>query len=242
MYKEFSKVYDEFMEYADYDMWYETVKAILAHHELEGDNMLDLGCGTGEILLRAHNEYSCTGVDLSEGMLMRASEKLRENGVEIPLIEQDMTQLDLGNHYDVIVSLFDTVNHLTSQKGLSDLFKGIKEHLTDDGIYIFDVVDRAFMDEMFPGGVFLDEREKMTVIWEHEYEEEDGLDYINTTFFVEDEDGRFTRYIEDYAKKIFIREEIEEAAKENNLEVTAILENDQLAGRRYFYCIRKRQS
>lgn len=240
MYKEFSKVYDEFMEYADYDMWYETIKVILDHQEVKGDTLLDLGCGTGEILLRAHGDYQCTGVDLSEGMLTRAAEKLGEKDISLPLIEQDMTRLNLGRRFDVIISMFDTVNHLTTLEGLDDLFKGIYEHLEDEGIYMFDVVDRAFMEEMFPGGVFLDERENMTVIWEHEFEEEDGLDYINTTFFVEEEDGRFTRHIEDYAKRIFTKEEIEKAAEDNNLSISAILENDQLAGRRYFYCLKKK--
>jgi len=239
MYKEFSKVYDEFMEYADYDMWYETVKVILDHHKIEGDSLLDLGCGTGEMLLRAHRDYNCTGLDLSEGMLTRAAEKLGLEEVNLPLVEQDMTELNLGRSFDVIISMFDTVNHLTSLEGLDKLFKGINNHLEDKGVYIFDVVDRAFIDEMFPGGIFLDERESMTVIWEHEFDTEDGLDYINTTFFVEDEDGRYTRYVEDYAKRIFTKEEIVESAEKNGLSVSAILENDQLAGRRFFYCLQK---
>ena len=239
MYTEFSKVYDEFMEYADYDMWYETIKVILKHHEIKGKSLLDLGCGTGEILLRAHRDYECTGVDLSEGMLTRAAEKLSLEEITIPLVEQDMTKLDLGRGFNVIISMFDTVNHLTTLEGLDNLFKGIERHLEDGGVYIFDVVDRSFMEEMFPGGVFLDERKNMTVIWEHEYEEEDGLDYINTTFFVEEKDGRFTRHIEDYAKRIFTKEEIEKAASNSGLSVSAILENDQLAGRRYFYCLQK---
>jgi len=238
MYKEFSKVYDEFMEYADYDMWYETVKVILDHHEVKGDSLLDLGCGTGEILLRAHRDYECTGVDLSEGMLTRAAEKLGEEDISLPLVEQDMTRLNLGRRFDVIISMFDTVNHLTTLEGLDDLFRGIGEHLEDEGIYMFDVVDRTFMEEMFPGGVFLDERENMTVIWEHEFEE--GLDYINTTFFVKNDSGSYDKYIEDYAKRIFTKEEIEKAAEDNNLTVSAILENDQLAGRRYFYCLKKK--
>ncbi len=239
MYKEFSKVYDKFMEEADYGLWYETIKAILDHFHIKGKSLLDLGCGTGEILLRAHDEYQCIGVDLSEGMLLRAQEKLLDRGIDIQLIQQDMTKLNLNNRFDVIVSLFDTVNHLTKLEELNNLFKRIYEHLEDDGIYIFDVVDREFMDTMFPGGIFLDEREDMTVIWEHEYDDDSQLDYINTTFFVEGEDGRYDRYIEDYAKKVFKKNEIEELASKNNLKTVGILENDQLAGRRFFYCLKK---
>jgi len=238
MYKEFSKVYDEFMEYADYDLWYETVYQMIGVTDIKGNNLLDLGCGTGEMLLRAQTDFKCEGADLSSGMLERASEKLNSLGVELPLYEQDMRKLCLGKKYDVIISMFDTVNHLTTQDDLVKLFQGINEHLEENGVYIFDVVDREFMDEMFPGGVFLDEREDMTVIWEHEVE--DGLDYINTTFFVKNDGGSYDKYIEDYEKKIFTHEEISQCAEEAGLDVRGIYENSELAGRRYFYVLEKK--
>ncbi len=240
MYKEFSKVYDEFMEYADYDLWYETLCQLIGITEVQGDKLLDLGCGTGEILLRAHHDFECEGADLSSGMLKRASEKLNSEGVELPLYEQDMRKLSLGKRYDVIVSMFDTVNHLTNREDLVKLFRGIYNHLEESGVYIFDVVDREFMEEMFPGGVFLDEREDMTVIWEHEYDEETGLDYIDTTFFVKNDMGSYDKYIEDYEKKIFTHQEIGQCAEEAGLDVRGIYENSELAGRRYFYTLEKK--
>ena len=239
MYKEFSKVYDEFMEYADYDLWYETVKGMIEGTEVKGNKLLDLGCGTGEVLLRACKDYRCTGADLSAEMILRAKEKLDGKGIDIPLYEQDMTQLKLDGKYDVIISMFDTVNHLTTLEDLNLLFKGIEKHLEEGGVYIFDVVDREFMDEMFPGGVFLDERENMTIIWEHEYSEEDGLDYIDTTFFVKNESGSYDKYTEDYEKRLFTYSEIDEATKTNGLSVRLVYENSELAGRRYFYLIEK---
>ena len=52
-----------------------------------------------------------------------------------------------------------------------DLFNSVKNSLNEDGIYIFDVVDREFMNKMFSNDVYADNRKDFAVIWEHDYEE-----------------------------------------------------------------------
>ncbi|WP_320045792.1 class I SAM-dependent methyltransferase [uncultured Ilyobacter sp.] len=237
MYREFAKVYDKFMEFADYDGWHNFVSYVIKGNNTGGKTLLELGCGTGEVLKRFLGEYECTGVDISEDMLLVAREKLNDLGEDVPLLCQDMKELNLDKKYDIIISLFDTVNHLVSIRDLEKLFEKIKIHLNTNGIYMFDVVDRNFMDEMFPEGFFIDQREEMTVIWEH-YQEED-LDYIDTTFFVEEKDGLYKKYIEKHSKKIFTHREIQKAAEKSELHVENIYEESSLAGERFFYVIKK---
>ena len=71
--------------------------------------------------------------------------------------------------------------------------------------------------------------------WEHDYDEEDGLDYIDTTFFVKNDRGSYDKYTEGYEKRIFTYREIDEAARARGLSVKLVYENSELAGRRYFY-------
>jgi len=236
MYNEFSEVYDHMMEYADYD---EIIKYLIDKIKEQGikeGKLLDLGCGSGEILKKIPKEYEVSGMDLSGEMLEIARTKIDS---KIKLYHDDMRTFKTGEKYSSIISIFDTINHLTSNFELEMTLKNVNEHLEEGGIYIFDVVSREFMEEMFPGGSFIDEREKMMVVWEHEYEEETGLDYVYVNFFIEDEDGRYRRIYEEHSKKIFSKEELELAIKNSGFEILEIDENDEFAGVRDFYTLKK---
>lgn len=235
MYKVFAKIYDKFMEYSDYGAWEKVVESLIAEGKPQGKMLLDIGCGTGELLLRMAKNYQCHGMDLSEGMLKVAEKKLKHRNVRLYL--GDMVNFNTGFQYDVMISLFDTVNHILSVEELISHFKSVKNSLKDEGVYIFDVVDREFMNEMFPNDVFVDDRKELTAIWEHELEE--GVDYIDAVYFVKNSKGTFDKVSESYTKKIFTPEEIAECIKVSGLKLIKIIENDEIAGRRQVYLLKK---
>lgn len=233
-YKNFSKIYDKFMKECNYDEWSEFVKEIISKEKINGKKLLDLGCGTGEILLRLKDEFECTGLDLSEDMLTIANKKLKNKGVKLFL--GDMREFDTGEKYDVIISLFDTVNHLTSLEDLDELMCSIKSNLNQNGIYIFDVIDRKFMDKMFPGGVYFNEQKDISVIWEHSIDGD--LDLIEATYFVKNRAGHYEKLKEYYEKRIFEEIEIKKSLEKNKLYLLSILKNDKMAGERFFYIVK----
>ncbi|MBC2856386.1 class I SAM-dependent methyltransferase [Cetobacterium sp. 2A] len=233
MYNNFAKIYDKFMKNCNYDEWVEYIKTLIDESGCEGKKLLDLGCGTGETLVRLKSDFQCSGLDLSKEMLEIAYKKLKNKGVQ--LFMGDMREFDTGEKYDIIISLFDTVNHLTSQEDLRDLFISIKKSLNPGGIYIFDVVDRKFMDEMFPGGIFYDERKDMTIIWEHSVE--DDIDYVDATYFVQNRTENYEKFKETYEKKIFSHENIEKEVKEIEMNLLSVNKNDKIAGERFFYVL-----
>ncbi|SJZ96607.1 Cyclopropane fatty-acyl-phospholipid synthase [Cetobacterium ceti] len=235
MYNNFAKIYDKFMKYCDYDQWSSYIKDKIEEYHPQGKTLLDLGCGTGETLIRLKENFQCSGLDLSKEMLEIAHKKLKNKGVN--LFMGDMREFNTGEKYDIIISLFDTVNHLTSIEDLEDLFSAVKGSLNENGIYIFDVVDRKFMEAMFPGGIYYDERKDMTIIWEHS--REDDLDFVEANFFVKNKNNTYDKYKEYYEKKIFDRSEIEKAVKKNDLSLLTVAKNDKIAGERYFYVVKK---
>lgn len=236
MYKNFSKVYDKFMEICDYNEWVNLLEKYITKYNPEGKKILDLGCGTGETLVRLSNKYQCSGLDISEGMLKKAKIKLK--GKNIPLFLGDMREFDTYEKYDVIYSFFDTINHLTSLEDLLDLFNSVKSSLNENGIYIFDVVDREFMEKMFANDIYADSRKDFAVIWEHFYDEETKIDEIDASYFIKNKNNGYDRYNEFYEKRIFTHEEIEECAKKANLLLENFEKNEDLAGKRYFYILR----
>ena len=235
MYKNFSKLYDKFMEFSDYGAWEKQVEELIIQGNPDGKRLLDIGCGTGELLLRMAKNYQCDGMDLSEEMLKIAQKKLKHRDVKLFL--GDMVEFDTGFRYDIMVSLFDTVNHMVSQEELINHFQSVENSLNSNGVYIFDVVDREFMDTMFPGGLFADNRKDITCIWEHEIEE--GIDYIDATYFLKNSRGNWDKLTESYAKKIFTESEIKESAEKAGLKVLNTVINDKIAGKRYIYLLKK---
>lgn len=235
MYENFSKIYDYFMEHCDYDQWTNQIYSIFEKYEKASGTLLDVGCGTGEMGMRFVEKFQYSGLDLSEEMLKIAHKKLKNRGVQ--LYHGDMTDFNLHQEFDVAVALFDTVNHLVSLEELTSHFYCMRRTLKDDGIYVFDIIDRNFMDEMFKGGTFFDDRKKITVIWEHELE--DGIDYIDATYFIKNRTGAYDKFQEYYEKKIFTENEIRECLKISGMQLLEIVENREIAGTRYFYVVKK---
>lgn len=235
MYKIFSKLYDKFMKYSDYGAWENQVEELIKEGKPNGNTLLDIGCGTGELLLRMAKNYKCDGMDLSEDMLKIAFKKLKHR--EVGLFLGNMIDFDTGKIYDIMVSLFDTVNHILTLDELECHFKSVYKSLNPNGIYIFDVVDRKFMNEMFPNDLFVDNRKDLTCIWEHEID--GGIDYIDATYFLKNSRGSWDKLTESYTKKIFTEDEIKKSVLNANLKLIKILINDKIAGKRNIYLLKK---
>lgn len=233
MYENFSKVYDYFMEHCDYTQWTDQIYDIFKKYNKESGNLLDVGCGTGEMGLRFIEKYRYSGLDLSEEMLKLANKKLKK--LDIQLYQADMVNFRMPERFDVAVSLFDTVNHLTTNDEMTSHFLCMRDVLKVDGIYVFDLIDRDFMNMMFPSGTFVDIRKKITVIWEHTLEE--GVDYIDATYFVKNRAGAYDKLTEEYEKKIFTQEEVEKSLKLAGMKLLEVIENREIAGKRYFYVV-----
>jgi SAM-dependent methyltransferase len=76
-----------------------------------------------------------TGVDLSEEMLELAAEKVPG----VPLYRGDMTKVDLGQRFDVVICVFDSINHLLRFEEWKQVFTRAHAHLNENGLFVFDV-------------------------------------------------------------------------------------------------------
>lgn len=81
-------------------------------------SLLELGCGTGTNLAGLPELASLTGLDASPEMLAVARLKVPA----ATFLEGDMAAFDLGRQFDVVICVFDTLNHLASFDRWTSLF------------------------------------------------------------------------------------------------------------------------
>ena len=145
-YTGFAYVYDEYMDNIPYDEWEYYLYELLKENNIGTDSTIaDLGCGTGTVTRMLDKEgYDILGIDLSEDMLSIASEKTYESGQQIIYSCQDMREFELPYEVDAFVSIGDSMNYITTNDDLCDVFKCVKKGLNQEAylyltlkLYIF---------------------------------------------------------------------------------------------------------
>jgi SAM-dependent methyltransferase len=111
------------------------IRSLIRKHAPRARTVLELACGTGSVLKQLWTHYDVTGLDLSEEMLEIASEKVPR----VPLFRGDMTSFDLGERFDVVLCVYDSINHLLRFDEWKAVFAGAHDHLNDGGMFIFDI-------------------------------------------------------------------------------------------------------
>jgi SAM-dependent methyltransferase len=98
-------------------------------------SILELGCGTGAVLAGLDPPFSVAGIDLSPQML----EVARWRIPRARLLEANMTDFSLDERFDVVICVFDTLNHVESFEGWRAVFDRVHRHLVEGGLFIFDI-------------------------------------------------------------------------------------------------------
>jgi SAM-dependent methyltransferase len=105
-----------------------------------GAPILELGCGTGRVLLHLAREgFEVTGVDSSAEMIARARHRIELQKTiagRIQIVEGDFSNLKLGKTYPLILLPYNTFAHMTTDSGLRATLGVIASHLTPDGRFI----------------------------------------------------------------------------------------------------------
>jgi demethylmenaquinone methyltransferase/2-methoxy-6-polyprenyl-1,4-benzoquinol methylase len=104
----------------------ERVAPILAR---PGARVLDLCCGTGDVLLalEARRGSPVLGSDFCHPMLVEAGRKLARHGLVSPLFEADALALPLAaDSLDLITTAFGFRNFANYEKGLEELLRVLK--------------------------------------------------------------------------------------------------------------------
>ncbi len=138
----------------------------LEYAEKYGDPVLEIGCGTGRILLEiAKKGIKIDGLDASPHMLAVLKRKIVTQSSSLPqkinLYQKDMRFFSLEKKYKLITIPFRGFQHLHTISDQLMALRQIKKHLRDNGVLIFDV--------FYPNFKILEEKmneEQLDIEWQ----------------------------------------------------------------------------
>jgi SAM-dependent methyltransferase len=140
------------------------IRRLIRQHKPKANTLLELGCGTGAILKILAKYYDVAGLDLSPQMLSIARKKLPY----VRLYRKDMVRFDLGTKFDVIICVFDSINHVLKFADWQKIFRNVARHLEQDGLFLFDINTEAKLERLINAPT-----------WVHKFGR--NLEFINVT-------------------------------------------------------------
>ena len=223
-YTNFAEVYDIFMDNIPYEEWAEYLDEILKEYHIPNNMVLELGCGTGNMTeLLADKGYDMIGVDNSEIMLEIAMEKRLKSGHDILYLLQDMQAFELDGTVGGIVSVCDSINYVTDERELKEVFSLVNNYLDPRGIFVFDFNTEYKYRELLGDRVIAEEREECSFIWDNYYNPEDKMNEYQLTLFVQNEDDKdlYRRYQEVHYQRAYTLEKIKTLIEKAGLRYVA---------------------
>ena len=140
------------------------IRRLIRRHKPKARTLLELACGTGAILKILAKSYDVAGLDLSPQMLSLARKKLPH----VRFYRKDMVSFDLGKKFDVIICVFDSINHVLKFADWKKIFRNAARHLEEDGLFLFDINTEAKLDRLISAPT-----------WVHKFGR--NLEFINVT-------------------------------------------------------------
>lgn len=113
--------------------------------DIYGDPILDVGCGTGRVMLHLAQEgHYCVGVDTSPQMLQRARQKvdlLADLKNNVKLVEGDIATYQAEQPFQMILLPYHTFMHFQDQSEQLQVLAQLAENLADGGVMVFDLAN-----------------------------------------------------------------------------------------------------
>ncbi|MDO5714814.1 MAG: methyltransferase domain-containing protein [Tissierellia bacterium] len=206
-YGEFSKVYDLLMYDYPYEEIYHYIEEILSRHKILPTRILEMACGTGALTKFIRRLAPVTAFDLSSDMLSVAREKLGSSQ-RVHLYCEDMSTFQLTQKFDLILCLCDSLNYLETKDMVRKTFQNVFDHLTDDGIFLFDInTEYKFLS--MSDQVFTDEKEDIFYVWENFYSLNDRENIYRIHFF-QREGEKYRRFFEEHIQYMYSEKDLDE--------------------------------
>lgn len=142
---ELANQFDKFARYydGDYRNYVEDLELISALAEDCGGPVLELGCGTGRVMLPlAEQNHSVVGIDISPDLLAIARQKVEQSGCHnrVRLVQDDIRTVRLPDqNFTFAYCVSNTLMHCNTQADQIQLLQTAHVHLQPGGLLLLDL-------------------------------------------------------------------------------------------------------
>ena len=234
-YEKFGKFYDAVMgDRADSAAF---IHGLIQKHKPEAKTLLELACGTGAVLEHLAKRYEVSGLDISPKMLSIARKKLPN----APFYQAGMTSFELGRKFDVIICVFDSINHVLNFADWKRIFHRASRHLAEGGLFLFDINTERKLQRHIQNPPWVDSFDGNLLIMDIT-DAGDGVSNWNIKVFARQAEDSYRLFEEDIQEKSFPATRIRDALLER-FESVKIIDPTRRrpfggSERLYFLCMR----
>ena len=166
--------------------------------------------------------YDMIGADNSEEMLEIAIEKRERSGHDILYLLQDMREFELYGTVRAVVSVCDSVNYVTEEEELIEVFRLVNNYLDPKGVFIFDFNTKYKYQNVLGDRTIAEKRDECSFIWDNYYYEEEEINEYELTLFIQEKENLYRKFEEVHYQRAYTLEQMLRLVKESGLEfVTA---------------------
>lgn len=246
--KYLSQTYDFLNTDIDYAEWADFYKACFEKYGPgQIKNVCEMACGTGNMALEMQKRgYSVTAFDLSEFMLTVADKKAFDKGVSgIRFTMQDMRSFKVYTKAQAVICMLDSINCLMDTESVLSTFESVFEALCEGGVFIFDVNSKYKFENVYSDNAYILEDEKIMLAWQNFYNPKSKKCDLYLNFFLEEEDGRYTRVDEHIKQRMYTVRSLDNLLKKAGFEIQCKVsgfdfkEADENTDERIFYICKK---
>ena len=212
-YSVLADIYDFVMNHVNYQQWAKHVYRICQEHKVENPKILDISCGTGKLCFYLTKyDLQAAGLDMSPKMVKKAKERFKG-----PLWCGDMRCFSTRSTFNVVVSLYDSMNYLMTDKDWSECFKSVFKTLEPEGLFIFDVSTPHNSENVFHNYVCKEKNDAARYIRKSHYDEKEQIQ--TNEFRIRLRNRKNVIFYERHQQKIMALETIERMVANSSFEI-----------------------
>ncbi|GKU23893.1 class I SAM-dependent DNA methyltransferase [Clostridium folliculivorans] len=217
-YNKFANLYDQLIyEDINYNSISDFILNLCKDNNINYEYYLDLACGTGNVAaILGKNFKNIFLVDSSDSMLINADKKFRDERMKCKIVCQDMSELSLNRKFDLVTCVLDSTNYILDTEDLKNYFLSVKRHMSENGIFVFDINSYYKLSEILGNNIFTYNSEEIFYTWENIFEDE--IVEMNLTFFVKEGD-LYERFEEIHEERAYKEDFIESMVKDAGFEI-----------------------